>query len=381
MIRTRSRHQQVPVEIGRGRDAGLTRRWWLAFAAGCGLVAFTAHSPIAAPVAAAEPDEALKGEIYLFTLQGAPSLNGIFAVNAADLSWRRVVEPELDAGRLLPGCRVSRDGRKLVYCTLSEGATRADAVWLLDLKGNAEPKRVADVVNGFSLSPDGSELLVAAECPNQPNRFETWRIGMDGQERKRLEIPEDELLLDGSDDGKWLLLTSFAKQPAAGRRQAGDGLIVRRADGSHPRTILEEGPMVTSRFSPDGTQVSFHRFSPAAPGQPIVGSIFVMSTDGTGLRTLVAGDQEHRPQGARWSPEGHWLVVDMLVLKSEEDNEPARNERQLQLFTSAGKFVRRLELPFAVAFPLDWRQDAGERTPQAPPSVRGLEREVPEKAR
>lgn len=281
-------------------------------------------------------DDAKLGHIYLHAgnTQDGP-LSGIFELDAASGTWRKVA----------PGYRgrVSADGRVLAYATLDPQLNGFDALWTVDLQGNHEPKRLAQPGGSPLWSGDGAELLFSTATEKGGTGYESWRIRADGTERKRLEIPRDEQVLDASADGRWLLTARWTNPRS---------VFVRGADGSDPQLLTERDQYVTHRLSPDGKQVTFARSESA---KPEFFSLWIVNRDGTGLRKLITGRAELFPFNACWSSDGRWLAVDLVEDLRDGDDQLPERHRFLQLYTAEGKPGRRFELPLEQPIPLDWR--------------------------
>lgn len=88
------------------------------------------------------------------------------------------------------------------------------------------------------------------------------------------------------------------------------------ADGSDPRQLTQGAIDIEPVFSPDGTQIAFGRIvGDSAAGQ--LEAIYVMNSDGTGLREVVAA----RPalEHPDWSPDGRSITFNI----APEDREAA----------------------------------------------------------
>jgi len=75
-----------------------------------------------------------------------------------------------------------------------------------------------------------------------------------------------------------------------------------RLDGTQLHTLTHSSPWDTdAQWSPDGTRLSFTR-SPPRPTSCFGSAIWIVRRDGGGAHRVAAGC------GARWSPDGRWLV-------------------------------------------------------------------------
>ncbi len=107
-----------------------------------------------------------------------------------------------------------------------------------------------------------------------------------------------------------------------------EGIMVARADGSHPRRVMSSG--LDPAWSPDGSTIAF------------VGrwrgrlQIFVMRDDGSRLKRLTTGPDSTDPA---WSPDGKHIVF-----ASQRDQLPGALEFQYSLYVmdADGSHVHRL---------------------------------------
>ena len=209
------------------------------------------QTPAATPIASAAP---LAG-LILYSVSSQDGSSQIFTARP-DGSHRRAL---VDG----PACcfAVQADGQRVVF---QEGPTSSPSMVNLDGSGLAKltiPDRAlrSEI---YSLSPDGTHLA-----------FHGWHE-------------------DGSLDAVF---------------------IARAADGGNLTEILSAGHRPTSfapvAFSPDGSRLLVVGGRAVQQGQPDVGDVYVVNTDGTGLRQLNPGDLPARIEpgagvGAAWSPDG-----------------------------------------------------------------------------
>ncbi len=61
-------------------------------------------------------------------------------------------------------------------------------------------------------------------------------------------------------------------------------------------------------YSPDGTQIVFMRGDPNGPAEQ--GALFVVNTDGGGLRRITPRGFANGFTGGSWSPDGRWILFE-----------------------------------------------------------------------
>lgn len=151
-------------------------------------------------------------------------------------------------------------------------------------------------------SPDGNKILITDLTTGQsPLRPAT--INPDGSGLTRLDGTPDPLLdlacSAWSPDGARIACEGFSD----GHPEL-DGLYTLRAsDGRDLVRVTDRG--IPGDYSPDGTQIVFIRQDPNAP--PEVGALFVVNTDGSGLRRITPKRFALWNSGS-WSPDGRWIL-------------------------------------------------------------------------
>jgi Tol biopolymer transport system component len=160
-----------------------------------------------------------------------------------------------------------------------------------------------------SWSPDGTKVLVGCTFSGPLVRPAT--INPDGTGFTVLDNPDPDLNLfctSWSPDGARL-----ACEGGSDVNPGRDGLYtIRASDGGGLRLLTKTPgdffccPVLNQdanpSYSPDGTQISFSRAN-----QKSDFAVFVMNTDGTGLRQVTPWGLE--AGGGNWSPDGLWLLL------------------------------------------------------------------------
>lgn len=105
-----------------------------------------------------------------------------------------------------------------------------------------------------------------------------------------------------------------AASGASGTRQAGSTLVIQVASGGPIYVVNSDGTGlrylttgIDPALSPDGTQVAFTRWLGSGTGT--LGSLWVINTNGSGERLI--SDVVRQPKSPTWSPDGKQIVVNM----------------------------------------------------------------------
>jgi Tol biopolymer transport system component len=159
---------------------------------------------------------------------------------------------------------------------------------------------------GARWSPDGARILVTStagpEATSQPIRPAT--VASDGTDFR---------LLDGVSDPTLNLVCS-AFSPDGSRLACngyGDAVggvySVRASDGGGLRALTDFTGF-PGDFSPDGEEIVVLGEDSAGATLPETGTLYVVKTDGTGLREITPPSSVLWFSFAAWSPDGEWIV-------------------------------------------------------------------------
>jgi Tol biopolymer transport system component len=172
---------------------------------------------------------------------------------------------------------------------------KPDGTDVLDLQVNTDV---------LAWSPDGSKLLITdLKSGQSPLRPAT--INPDGSGLKRLDGTPDPLLDLGcgawSPDGTRIACEGFNDD----HPEISGVYTLRASDGGDLVRVTSNHGDLPGDYSPDGTQIVFIRQDPTAP--PEVGALFVVNTDGSGLRRITP-KRFALFTGGSWSPDGQWIL-------------------------------------------------------------------------
>ncbi len=160
-----------------------------------------------------------------------------------------------------------------------------------------------------SWSPDGTKVLVGCTFSGPLVRPAT--VNADGTGFTLLDNPDPDLNLfcwSWSPDGARL-----ACEGGSDVFPSRDGIYtIRASDGGGLKRVVKtpgeffccpvQNQDAVPSYSPDGTQISFSRAN-----QKSNFAVFVVNTDGTGLRQVTPWGLE--AAGGNWSPDGQWLLL------------------------------------------------------------------------
>lgn len=171
------------------------------------------------------------------------------------------------------------------------------SLWVAESDGSQQKRLTEDQTNFSDWAPDGDRI--AFDFINDTG-VHIATINPDGQDRTALtsaagvqESPK------WSPDGESIAYDGFPFP--VDEANFAISIWVMDADGSDPRQLTHDALDVEPVFSPDGTRIAFGRITGDSPDGQLE-AIYVINTDGTGLREVVAprAGLEHPD----WSPDG-----------------------------------------------------------------------------
>ncbi len=317
--------------------------------AGAGSLAWRATAAMpkkaqAAPATSGEAQVAVAkrerpGKIYITAERADPRggggiIRGLIAVDPTTGARTDI----LDRCWMRP--RVSPDGRSVAF-------ERDDALWVHELDGNAEPRRIVELgaANDGSppvWSPDGRQIILSLR-----QRHTTRRVNIDGTGSEGLPVPPEDLVLDWSSDGRWLVTASH--------RGATNGwvLYIMRPDGTQQRRITEEGNPFYARFSPDGRRVLY-----TDNGRGEQDGIWVVDADGKNARRVfpIAPPPRVAVASACWSPDGKRIAIILTGLQRDVNAAQLPLPVQLVVMDLDGDHRVQIHIPEAGMTDMpDWR--------------------------
>jgi Tol biopolymer transport system component len=309
----------------------------MAAAGGAAIFAASHRASAQEPADRAAVDESLRGHLLFWSSPTwDPENFGVFAYDFETRNWPRVfdgVEPEWS-------CRVSPNGKSFA---LTEGVRPHPRVSIIRPDGRT---KVSELPCRVFWAPDGREVVLSEwESGRRRPISKTWRMNADGTGRVQLPVPDDELVLDWSPNGRCFLVV---RKSDDGRKKT---LLIRRADGTEPRPLIDEENAVNAwpgRFSPDGRHVAYNRVDQ----QINESSLWVIEVATRLDRRILEGDADGYPDDSPcWSPDGKYLAVLMLDRGKEVTNRDAR----IEIVDLQGHRIRRLGIPHKYPVPCDWR--------------------------
>src|SRR4029077_16184768 len=214
---------------------------------------------------------------------------GFDACAAYSADARRMPYPHAHAG-------YAGDGRRIAYCSGQGGG----AVQVWTMKQNGTDKQQVTHMSGVAIfpdySPDGSEIVFAAQPAGATSR-NIYVVPSDGGTPQQLTTVGNNVYPAFSPDGSEIVFTS--------NRTGTSQVYVMNADGSG-QTQLTSDPQPKDQvpdWSPEGSKIAYladtHGISDVI--NPSWGDIWVMNADGSGQHPITNGASWH---GTAWSPDG-----------------------------------------------------------------------------
>lgn len=303
-----------------------------------------------------QPGAKAAGQIFMHTqlAVGGSEYSGVFAIDANTGTWRLV------DGDATPNTRVSPDGTTLAYTYTRDRSAegREPGLWLSPVTGG-QARRISDVVGNPLWSPDGRQLIVSgAPNPDDPARYETWRVNADGSAPTRLPLPEPDLVLDWSADGAWLLVCSASEKPGEPPIHfANRPVFALRPDGTERHAVTPGTDIVRwrHRFMPDGKHVIYFQIDGEEDN-----CLYIVDVAGKDPKRFRSEADELAPFTAIGAPDGRHVAVMRFLCSRNPDGKKRDTLRDCRVEISSfdGKTSRILDLPPAtILWLLDWRAD------------------------
>ncbi len=209
-----------------------------------------------------------------------------------------------------------------------------DDIWVADADGSSPINLTNTDLRETrpDWSPDGRQLAFMGEGASQNETFDIFVMNEDGSGVTNL-TPNTPDWTDGepawSPDGSRIVVRSH-------RSGAGD-LWTMAPDGSQATQLTSRGSFDTNaRWSPDGQEVVFTRFTGPLEEGGTSWELFVINADGTGLTQLTSDERVNNE--ADWSPDGRWIVFSSGFV--------AEGRFQSDLFVMRPDGTDRLQLTF-----------------------------------
>jgi Tol biopolymer transport system component len=241
-------------------------------------------------------------DLHVFTM--APDGTDVIQVTPFDSHWG-VWSPD---GTRLAVPQAQADGR---MTTMIIGWDGSDPRTLPLPDDSAQSLAVA------AWSADGTRIVYDGFSDTDPSLNGIFTSDPDGGDLVRITTAEGgghDVLLSFSPDGRSLLVV---RTPATGN--LGD-LYVMAADGSAMRRVTPEGQQVwltdwdvPATWSPDGASIAFTAFE----GPDARSATFVVGADGD--EPVQVSDWGMYDTGARFSPDGQWVLYDMALAGEQHD--------------------------------------------------------------
>jgi len=268
----------------------------------------------------------------------------------------------------LPAAAKYPGANGVVAFTTFDPVTGDAHVVIANPDGSQEKQLPPDAASQPVWSPNGSQILLAICCPSGPprpaiinadgtgfNLLSVPDFPADGAVVCRAWSPDASQLLcqfmgdtDHSLDGIYTIRVS-------------DGEVLKRVTvNPYPPTGDFGGGDIPGDYSPDGNQFVFMRAKPGAgpvPDRNQSGALFVENSDGTGLHQITPYGlaNSHDNGVARWSPDGS------QILFASAPGAFGRNKASLFVIHTDGTGLRQIPLQtggsFSFAFSPGWSPD------------------------
>jgi Tol biopolymer transport system component len=343
----------------------MTRRSWL------GLALAGASSSLLAPrLTAAEllEDNAppLKGRIFTENITSrANQAVGPVGPGVLDLesgTWSTLSYE----GRARFAKRVSPNGRFVAFYRGERPGTdeAKEGIRIFDVEGEADLKFLTNgTAVPFGWTRDGAIIMFhRVQRNNGFLRFETWKINADGTLPIRLPLPDTDIPLDLSSDGKWVLVKAEYDRAQAGNfTRTVSPLDVVSVDAKERTRIMsghlmDPGNLVPlfdrARFTPDGRHVIYGQNDQATR----LTSLWSVGVDGKNRRCVIPAAEGERLDSFCVSPDGNSVAFSLVKRTPPQDGQERNYAYNLIVVDIDGRNPRTLpELPTPEFSLIDWR--------------------------
>jgi len=191
---------------------------------------------------------------------------------------------------------VQTDGARVYFSEDRQGSLEIAQV---SVKGGPVTTIPTEVLSPAvtGISPDASYLLVLPG--GIPVARPVWEVSLPAGESRRignLQSHEGSITADGR-----LLLCNVSD------------LVIADKDGSNPHTILtlKDGHFGGAEMSPDGRRIVFTHYGPP--------DLYVMNSNGSGMRLLARNDGPGGFCCAHWTPDGKYIVFSTRFPNPQQD--------------------------------------------------------------
>lgn len=202
-------------------------------------------------------------------------------------------------------------------------------------------------------SPDGTQILVPVLTDD--GRITTGIVAADGTDLATLPLDVPGLNLGA---GAWSPdAERFALQGWNDGDSSQNGLYTSAIDGSDVVRLTTNrlgdrghpGADIPAAYSPDGTRILFQRSDPSGRGDRGRAAVWIIRTDGSGLRRLTPWLPGSWSGDADWSPDGTQIVYDIVDFDEADFEHHYRGEIRLIDADGTNDHMVRIDVPDGVS--------------------------------
>jgi Tol biopolymer transport system component len=158
-------------------------------------------------------------------------------------------------------------------------------------------------------SPDGSQVVLLAACPDGTDQCAAWIVDPDTGSAHPLQDADPtffEACFIWSPDAERLACDGEGRTDPSR-----NGIYTIRSSDGGGLTRVTSNPAGGSDFpmdySPSGGQLLFTRTDPSRPANANA-ALFIVNRDGSGLRRITSWGFPDADDGGSWSPDGRWIL-------------------------------------------------------------------------